>query len=151
MQSCTKMYEGEFDRKIPNVRTMHDTEKREIAIQVFDHKRKLFCISKRVEGDLNINDAFDLIENRAKEFAVSKVLWPKDDGIFEFIDKESFKKIYASKNRSLIIILSGALEKIGRKKCGERTKLLEKYHIDALTQTHYTPTKTAAEIMEKYH
>lgn len=111
MQSCTKIVEGEFDSKIPNARTMHNAEKGEIVIKIFGSKGKLFCLTKRIERNLNINQ-FDIIENGAREFAISKLLWPRNNGIFNFIDMESFKKIYGSKNRSLVIILSEALEKI---------------------------------------
>lgn len=151
MQAYTQIFECEFDRKIPNVRTIHNVAKAEITIQVFSKKRKLFWLSKQIDGNLNMNDAFHIMENRAKEFAVSKLLWPKNDGIFNLIDIESFKKIFASENRSLTIILPNAIEKVGRKMSEKRIELLEKYHIDALTQTHFTPTRTSVEIMKRYH
>lgn len=96
-------------------------------------------------------DIFDTIEDRARECAVSKLLWQKNDEIFNAIDIQTFKNIFASKNRSLTIILSDALVKIGRRMREERIELLKEYHIDVLTQTHFSPTKTSKEIMKKYH
>lgn len=98
-----------------------------------------------------MHEAFDIIDDTARKFAVSQSIWAKNDEIFNFVEIEAFKNIFASKYRSLKIILVCALEKIDRRMREKRTELLEKYHIDTLTQNHFTPTKTSNEIMKKYH
>lgn len=59
--------------------------------------------------------------------------------------------MFASKTRSLKIILSNATEKIGNHWREKQFELLRKFHVDPLTQTHYAPRKTSTEIMKEYH
>lgn len=98
-----------------------------------------------------MHEAFDIIENTARNTSVSKLLWPNNDEICKFMNIEDFKKVFASKTRSPKIFLSNATEKIGNHWREKQFELLREFHVDTLTQTHYAPRKTSTEIMNKYH
>ena len=150
MQALTQIYEG-FEAKIPHVHTSYDIETGKITIVVFKHKKKLWWISKSFNQNLNLHEAFSMIDNYASKFNIKKILWSKNDIIFNMIDIQTFKNIYEREKRGLKIVLSNAVEKVGRKEKERKAEILRKFHVDQVTLVHLTPRKVSTEIMKKYY